>query len=85
MESQRSYIKAFWVLQQASNLCERVWVLMKYGHYEDAANEIRSADFIDPELKESLCRDLELNKKFDDCLLIHPLMRRCSIALKTSD
>jgi hypothetical protein len=57
-------------------LCWRVAVLAKYGHFEDAAQEVRSADFLDLELKQIVCQCLKSEKQFPASLVLDPFVRR---------
>jgi len=80
MENRELYEKtrdrSFKSFNDAMHLCWQVAVLVKYGHFQDAVQEVRSADFLDPELKEMVCRHLESDKEFLACLLLDPFIRR---------
>lgn len=60
----------------AMRLCWRVAALAKYGHLDDAAQEVRSADFLDLELKQIVCQCLESEKQFPTSLVLEPFIKR---------
>jgi hypothetical protein len=62
---------------EAMHLCWQVAALVKYGHFQDAVQEVRSADFLAPELKEVICQHLKLSKEFRASLLLDPFIKRC--------
>ena len=60
----------------AMRLCWQVVALVKYGHFEDAAQQVRSADVLDLELKQIVCHCLESEKQFPASLVLDPFVTR---------
>ncbi len=60
----------------AMRLCWQVAALVKYGHFEDAAQEVRLADFLGSEVKEEICRRLEFRQEFPLSLVLEPFIKR---------
>jgi len=59
----------------AMHLCLQVAALVKYGHFEDAVKEVRSADFLNSELKRVVCQCLESERQFPAFLVLDPFMK----------
>jgi len=60
----------------AMHLCYEVVALVKYGHFAYAAKHVRSADFLDSELKDVVCRHLESDKEFLAPFVLDPFIKR---------
>jgi len=60
----------------AMHLCWQVTALVKYGHFEDAVQEVRSANFLDSELKQVVCQWLTFERHFPAPLVLDPFIRK---------